>query len=120
MAGVEVLSTAEVIVKSGFYWPALILPAIVGGAAMGTAFWFSDRVVEVAAYFTVLGVLTGMLLGIVPAILLGDRDNVYETQYKVVVSEEVSMSEFLDTYEIVDQDGKILVVRERVNENMDG
>lgn len=36
----------------------------------------------------------------------------YETHYKVLISDEVSMNEFLEQYEIIDQEGKIFTVRE--------
>jgi Na+/melibiose symporter-like transporter len=35
------------------------------------------------------------------------------TRYKVTISDEVSMNDFLERYEIVDQEGKIYTVRER-------
>lgn len=37
----------------------------------------------------------------------------YETQYKVTISDEVSMNDFLEKYGIVDQEGKIYTVVER-------
>ena len=37
----------------------------------------------------------------------------YETHYKVTISDEVEMNDFYETYEIVEQDGKIYTVRER-------
>ena len=37
----------------------------------------------------------------------------YETQYKVTISDEVSFNEFMDKYEILDQEGKIYTVKER-------
>jgi hypothetical protein len=37
----------------------------------------------------------------------------YETQYKVTIDDSVSLNEFLDKYEIIDQEGKIYTVREK-------
>lgn len=40
----------------------------------------------------------------------------YETgkyEYKVIIDDSVSMNDFLDKYEIIDQEGKIYIVRER-------
>ena len=42
----------------------------------------------------------------------------YETgkyEYKVIIDDSVSMNEFLDKYEIIDQEGKIYTVKEREN-----
>ncbi len=35
------------------------------------------------------------------------------TEYKVTIDDSVSMNEFLDKYEILDQEGKIYIVKER-------
>ena len=63
--------------------------------------------------FFITGLIVGALLGI-PAGAIGctETDEV-ETSYKVTVSDEVSLNEFLDKYEIIDQDGKIYTVKER-------
>lgn len=36
----------------------------------------------------------------------------YETHYKVILDDTVSINEFLDKYEIVDTDGEIYIVKE--------
>ena len=38
------------------------------------------------------------------------------TQYKVTISDEVNFTEFNDKYEIIEQDGKIYTIKERINE----
>lgn len=38
----------------------------------------------------------------------------YETRYQMTVSDSVSMNEFQDKYEIIEVEGKIYTVRERV------
>ena len=37
----------------------------------------------------------------------------YEAHYKITIDDSVSMNEFLENYEILDQEGKIYTVRER-------
>ena len=37
----------------------------------------------------------------------------YDTEYKVTISDDVSMNEFMEKYKIIDQDGKIYTIRER-------
>ena len=39
-----------------------------------------------------------------------------ETQYQVLISEDVSMTEFNERYEIVDQEGQIFTIREKEND----
>lgn len=66
------------------------------------------------------GWLIGLLIGGIVAIAVGlsfgfaiGKTTEYETRYKVTISDEVSMNEFLEHYEIIDQEGKIYTVRER-------
>ena len=65
-----------------------------------------------------VGIIAGVILGIIAGIIGGTRVAAnalpveYETQYKVTISDEVSMNDFLAKYEIVDQEGKIYIVRE--------
>ena len=39
--------------------------------------------------------------------------SVYETHYQAIIDDSVSMNDFLDKYEIIDTEGKILIIRER-------
>lgn len=41
-----------------------------------------------------------------------------EYEYKVIIDDNVSMTEFYEHYEVVDQDGKIFIIREK--EDVDG
>ena len=38
----------------------------------------------------------------------------YETRYQVIIDDSVSMNEFQDKYEIIEMEGKIYTVRERI------
>ena len=41
------------------------------------------------------------------------KTDVVTTTHRVIVSDDVNMNEFLDKYEILDQEGKIYTVKER-------
>ena len=41
------------------------------------------------------------------------KTNISHIEYKVTIDDSVLMNEFLDKYEILDQEGKIYTVRER-------
>lgn len=56
-------------------------------------------------------VIVGMVVCIIGAKI--KTDTVISTQYKVTIDDSVSMNEFLDKYEILDQEGKIYTVKER-------
>ena len=42
-----------------------------------------------------------------------NKNNINYIEYKVTIDDSVSMNEFLDKYEILDQEGKIYTVKER-------
>ena len=45
--------------------------------------------------------------------LLSNHNNINHIEYKVTIDDSVSMNEFLDKYEIIDQEGKIYTVKEK-------
>lgn len=62
------------------------------------------------AYGTIIFMIIGVVAGI--GFAKNQMPAEYETQYKVTISDEVSMNDFLARYEIIDQEGKIYTVRE--------
>lgn len=42
-----------------------------------------------------------------------NKNDINHIEYKVTIDDSVSMNEFLDKYEILDQEGKIYTVREK-------
>lgn len=64
----------------------------------------------------VVGAFLGIILGIfmyaiIFQVIIPDK----YIQYKVTISEDVSMTEFNDRYEIVDVDGEIYTIRDKNN-----
>lgn len=115
MTGVDILATQEVAVEFIFNWPAFWITFVVLvfiGAVYGIITvlfgdyeWFYIPISILV--FTVVGLLFGGLMGTGIA-----KPVTYETQYKVIISDEVSMTDFLEKYEIVSTEGKIYTVRE--------
>jgi MFS family permease len=117
MTGVEILAIEEVVVGTAFNWFAFwITLGILAGVGFLTGFlaashswgfewnWF----IPIWILFLILGILFGTLAGSLTATPMET-----ETHYKALISDEVSMNEFLERYEIIDQEGKIYTVRER-------
>ncbi len=50
---------------------------------------------------------------VVALALSSNHNSVNHIEYKVTIDDSVSMNEFLDKYEILDQEGKIYTVKER-------
>ena len=64
----------------------------------------------------VLFILAGLvIIGIIVCFTgaLIETDEIIGIEYKVTIDDSVSMNEFLDKYEIIDQEGKIYIVKER-------
>ena len=45
--------------------------------------------------------------------LTSDKNNIDYIEYKITIDDSVLMTEFLDKYEILDQEGKICTVKEK-------
>ena len=111
MKGIEILSSSEVAIGFEFnlqaavivFFAILILFLVIG-------FYFDKN--YVVKVFLPIGLLLGMLFGTV----VGDDFRIpteYTMEHKVLISEEASLQDFLEKYELVDQEGKIYTVRER-------
>lgn len=116
MNGVEILSSDVVYTTEYIGW---ILPAFIGaGVLVGLIFaiadWIdfgfnTDGIVAIFAC-TAIGLFIGAIGTLASA---HETDTVDYIEHKVIVSEEVNFVEFTDKYEILDQEGKIYIVRER-------
>lgn len=115
MVGVEILAASEVVIDKLFNWNSAI-------SAFGITFGFfiiCGLLISLGANDwsqMAVGVAIGIVLGAFAAVMFGIGNGIpseYETQYKVIISDEVFMNDFLERYEILDQEGKIYTVRER-------
>ena len=114
MTGVEILAMEEVVASSTFNWLTFwIVVAICAGVGLvaGVIVGLIENEVIPSVVLFILTTIFGLMFGAIA----GAEDSIpteYETQYKVTISDEVPMNEFLERYEIVDQEGKIYTVRE--------
>ena len=110
MTGVEILATSEGATSfepnSAVFLFVLAL-CVIGGLVIGS----KGKECGLGA---LVGLLIGMVVGRLFAVIVGIAELEYYTIYKVTISDEVSMNEFMDKYEILNQDGKIYTVKERV------
>lgn len=109
MTGVEILSIGEIGAGSAFNWTMVIL----GGGLIGLVAGFMGAVMEDSIgfgilLFIVVSIFTGVICGFGNA-----KPTHYVPTYKVIISDEVSMNDFMDKYEILEQDGRIYTVKER-------
>ena len=113
MTGVEILATQEVATVFRFEWgiyAITILAFTVIGLFIGG---ISDIGNKCKGWRD--GIITGLVIGIILGWFPACRATPigYETQYKVIISEDVQANDFLETYEILDKQGNIYTVRER-------
>ena len=114
MTGVEILAMEEVVTAYAFNLKAFLI-----FLSCVTVFCGIIGMVANSPYSMLNGALMGMAMGLIFGGILGQLPawttlpKEYETQYKVTISDEVSMNDFLSRYEIIDQEGKIYTVRER-------
>lgn len=110
MNGVEILSS-ETIYNT-------ILPEYWLGIGLGCSIVFIVAMVMCFANErNILGVIC-VVLAFGSAIVCGlggtySKTDINHIEYKVTIDDSVSMNEFLDKYEILDQEGKIYTVKER-------
>lgn len=117
MSGVEILSTAEVVTAfADWSWSSFLtafsLMAFIA-ALIGIGFGAKERKWKTGfCMFLSVSLIAGGFIGFICGKLITEPIE-YTTHYKVTIDESVSMAEFIEKYEIIDQDGKIYIVRER-------
>lgn len=116
MTGVEILATNEII-KNTFNLPVFIIGMIIVIATVIFLTWkgllCEDKVSNILTAITVI------LLFTIPVMIIAGiagGKTLDHIEYKVQLSDEVSIAEFLSTYQIIDQEEQILTIRERAGD----
>ena len=115
MSGIEILSSTEVVTAYSHPDAGTITLAVIFGTFFIGSFliWLlSDIDVVIIPVCAVLGFGFGMIGGCIAEDAL-IKPIEYETHYKVTISDEVSINEFLEKYEIIEQDEKIFTIKEK-------
>lgn len=117
MSGVEILAFEEVACAwESWNWSSFwIGVAIAFILSLVAGFIFACQEADIFAGLLMFGCMligVGSLLGIILGKEFVDPTE-YETHYKVTVDESVSMTEFNEKYEVLEQEDKIYIVRER-------
>ena len=116
MNGVEILSQTNIYETEAYGW----LPIVFAGIALLIGLIIS--IVEWVEYgfdanyiLVIFGLLSvGFFVGVLGYVMTEHKtDTINHIEYKVTIDDSVSMNEFLDKYEILDQEGKIYTVKER-------
>ena len=118
MTGVEILAIEEVVAATKFnltmFWIIFVI-ALGVMLIIGTAMSLQSG----DWYQLLLSLLAGLLVGSLFGVMVGGLSATpteYTTQYKVTISDEVQMNDFLSRYKIISTEGKIYTVREIEND----
>lgn len=109
MEGVEILATGAWL--SEFEPNAVVMLFVLALSSLGGLMIGLRE--KAAGLGLLVGLVVGMVLGLVSSCIVGLSTLETYTTYKVVISDTVSMNEFMGKYEILNQDGKIYTVKER-------
>lgn len=115
MSGVEILSIIEepILLFNEEAFGITLFISVVISFFIGSYMAITESEWLYLPLLFIIGIAIGALLGLIAGAICYIETNEVETSYKVLVSDEVFLNEFLDKYEIIDQDGKIYTVRER-------
>ena len=115
--GVEVLEVVSSNLPSLKCFILILLGIVIIFAGVGALFgWLSDT-----SYMVGQGALIGAMVSLAAIIplstiyIIDNCNKPEQPQYKVFITKEVNMEEFLDEYRIISQDGKILTI-EKIGE----
>jgi ABC-type uncharacterized transport system permease subunit len=117
MNGVEILAFEEVAIEWASwswssFWIGVAIAFVISLIAGFVFAWQEDDIFAGLLMFGCMLIGVGSFLGILSGKKVVDPIK-YETHYKVIVDESVSMTEFNEKYEVLEQEGKIYTVRER-------
>lgn len=115
MSGVEILNQTNVYYNEGKFWIFLLVLSLGLFAGLVPAiFEWRDGFIASGILAISIGLICGAFFGIIGYVASIDTtDELSHVEYKVIVSDEVNFTDFMEKYEIVDQEGQIYTVKER-------
>ena len=116
--GITVLNSFEVVSKTVFNWNGFWIGAIVGVfVCLIVCFIASSDIKEFLITFSIAFIFIGSLVGFFFGGAVMDKPKEYEARWEVTIEDSVSMNEFYNQYEVVEQRGEIYVIKEKENEH---
>lgn len=116
MNGVEILNQTNIYYEEGnmYVFGILLGMGIIAGITIAILEWKDFGFNISCISWTLIGFGIGLILGCIGySNTIDTTDELSHVEYKVIVSDEVSFTDFMEKYEIVDQEGQIYTVKER-------
>lgn len=107
MEGIEVLSVGETVVNPDYNIGLMFFVGL-----FITVFGIITAIISDEESIAFLGVVLGLFIGIWVGFTTAKPE--YAPAYKVTISDTVSLNDFNEKYEILEQDGKIYTIKERM------
>ena len=112
--GITVLNSYEVVSKTTFSWFSFWLGLIFGVIMAGiVAAIIANELSDYLLAFGIFGVFLGGLFGFLSGSVVHPKPIEYESNWEVTIDDGVSMNEFNNRYEIIEQRGEIYVIKEK-------
>ena len=118
MEGIKILSTEDIVSKTEFNLNIALIACIIIFAVFIILGIFVSIKEHNWLNLMIIGFI-GLFASILVAIGCGitfAKPIKYTTQYKVIISNEVSFVDFYEKYEIIEQDGEIYTIREKLQQ----
>lgn len=115
MPGVEILNTEVIVAETGGFNITVFAVTIIFCALVG---FVIGLILDNDGSLIFIGLVFGILIGLVFGALLGAvfQKPIIKNEeviYKAIISDEVSLNEFYEKYEILGKEGKIYTITER-------
>lgn len=110
MAGVDILTKTEIFIMPTWWKIAMIVTVVVGGIAIPIAITESlDYCVSV-----ICSILSVACVAMFALLIFGEhRVSTGRYRYQAVISDEVSLNDIYERYEIVKQDGRLWTLEDK-------
>lgn len=109
--GITVLNIVEKISYAGGFSPGFIISLIVFGLLI--MIFTSLTILEDACFIYIVFILAGISLIVNPILYKNGGEKIITTQYQVTINDSVSLTEFTDKYNIIEQNGQIYTITEK-------
>lgn len=116
MDNIVILDSYEVVTDYVFNWTAFWIVTAVCFVICLITYLCTISEVEVLPWTAAMigiWIVASIIFGAMFGVVVAPIPNEYDTEYKIYINGDIDMNEFIEKYDIIDQDGLIVTVREK-------